>query len=75
MFDVLVAGELYSNEEIFKSLKVSNAGGIRLSLLDRAVRRAVVMTAVQGLHGAGENPYRDSLEAGGVRRVQRFMPS
>jgi hypothetical protein len=64
MFDALVVGQLYSNEEIFKSLKVSNAGGIRLSLQDRAVMRAVVMTAVQGLHGAGENPYRDRLEAG-----------
>ncbi|MGA3095735.1 MAG: restriction endonuclease [Bryobacteraceae bacterium] len=64
MFDALVVGQLYSNEEIFKSLKVSNAGGIRLSLQDRAVMRAVVMTAVQGLHGAGENPYHDRLEAG-----------
>jgi HJR/Mrr/RecB family endonuclease len=64
MFDALVVGQLYSNEEIFKSLKVSNAGGIRLSLQDRAVIRAVVMTSVQGLHGAGENPYHDRLEAG-----------
>ena len=64
MFDALVVGQLYSNEEIFKSLKVSNAGGIRLSLKDKAVMRAVVMTSVQGLHGAGENPYHDRLEAG-----------
>jgi hypothetical protein len=64
MFDVLVVGQLYSNEEIFKSLKVSNAGGIRLSLQDRVVVRVVVMTSVQGLHGAGENPYQDRLEAG-----------
>jgi hypothetical protein len=64
MFDVLVVGQLYSNEEIFRSLKVSNAGGIRLSLQDRAVMRVVVMTSVQGLHGAGENPYQDRLEAG-----------
>lgn len=64
MFDALVAGDLYSNEEIFRSLKVSNAGGIRLSLQDGAVTRAVVMTSVPGLHGAGENPYHDRLEAG-----------
>jgi HJR/Mrr/RecB family endonuclease len=64
MFDSLVVGQLYSNEEIFQSLKVANAGGIRLSLLDRAVKRAVLMTSVQGLHGTGENPYRDRLEAG-----------
>jgi hypothetical protein len=64
MLDSLVVGRLYSNEEIFKSLKVSNAGGIRLSLQDKAVLRAVIMTSVQGLHGTGENPYHDRLEAG-----------
>ncbi len=64
MFDCLVVGQLYSNEEIFQSLKVSNAGGIRLSIQGRAVVRAVVMTSMQGLHGAGENPYHDRLEAG-----------
>jgi hypothetical protein len=64
MIDVLVVGRLYSNEEVFKSLEVSNAGGIRLSLQDKAVLRAVIMTSVQGLHGAGENPYHDRLEAG-----------
>jgi hypothetical protein len=64
MIDVLVVGQLYSNEEIFGSLKVSNAGGIRVSLRDNAVLRAVVMTSVQGVHSAGENPYHDRLEAG-----------
>src|SRR5712671_1715872 len=58
----LVVGQLYSNDEIFKSLKVSNAGGIRLSLRDNIVLRAVIMTSVQDLHGAGENPYHDRLE-------------
>jgi HJR/Mrr/RecB family endonuclease len=62
--DPFVVGELYSNEEIFRSLNVSNAGGIRLSLRDNAVLRAVVMTAVRGVHGAGENPYHDRLESG-----------
>ena len=28
-------GKLYSNEEIFKTLKVANAGGIRLSIQDK----------------------------------------
>jgi len=32
MIEELVVDQLYSNEEIFRSLKVSNAGGIRLSL-------------------------------------------
>ena len=64
MIDALVVGQLYSNEEIFSSLNVSNAGGIRVSLLDNAVRRAVVMTSVRGVHSASENPYHDRLEAG-----------
>src|SRR6202158_2329235 len=64
MMEELIVGQLYSNEDIFKSLKVSNAGGIRLSLQNKAVQRAVIMTSVQGLHGAGENPYHDRMEAG-----------
>ena len=64
MIEALVIGQLYSNEEIFSSLKVSNAGGIRVSLQDNAVLRAVIMTSVQGVHSAAENPYHDRLEAG-----------
>ena len=64
MIEALVLGQLYSNEEIFNSLKVSNAGGIRVSVQNNAVLRAVVMTSVQGFHSAGENPYHDRLEAG-----------
>src|ERR1039457_6700872 len=62
MIEALEVGHLYSNEEIFKSLKVGNVGGIRLSLLDKAVLRAVIMTSVQDFHGTGENPYHDRLE-------------
>jgi HJR/Mrr/RecB family endonuclease len=62
MIEALEVGRLYSNEEIFKSLGVGNAGGIRLSLLDKAILRAVIMTSVQSLHAAGENPYHDRLE-------------
>jgi Restriction endonuclease len=64
MIEALEVGHLYSNEEIFKSLKVGNAGGIRLSLLDKAVLRAVVMTSEQNFYGARENPYHDRLEGG-----------
>jgi hypothetical protein len=64
MIEALVVGDLYSNEEIFRSLRVSNAGGIRLSLQDNAVLRATVMTSVQNFHGSGENPYHDRLESG-----------
>jgi hypothetical protein len=62
MIEALEIGQLYSNEEIFRSLKVSNAGGIRLSLQDKAILRAVIMTSVHSLHGSGENPYHDRLE-------------
>ena len=64
MIEILEVGQLYSNDEIFRSLKVGNAGGIRLSLLDKAVLRAVVMTSEQNFHGARENPYHDRLESG-----------
>ena len=36
MIESLIVGQLYSNDEIFKSLKLSNAGGIRLSLGNKA---------------------------------------
>lgn len=55
-------GQLYSNEDIFKTLNVANAGGIRLSIKEKAVLRAVIMTSVQNFHLTGENPYHDRLE-------------
>jgi len=60
----LVEGELYSNDEIFTTLKVGNAGGIRLSLQDKAVIRVAIMASVQDFNSASENPYHDRLEAG-----------
>jgi hypothetical protein len=64
MIEALEVGRLYSNDEIIRTLKVGNAGGIRLSLLDKAVMRAIIMTSERGLHGARENPYHDRLEGG-----------
>jgi HJR/Mrr/RecB family endonuclease len=61
--DELVVGMLYSNEEIFKSLTVSNAGGIRLHTQGGAVVRAVIMTSVESFHAIDENPYHDRFEA------------
>lgn len=58
----LTVGQLYSNEEVYKSLGVANAGGIRLSIDGKTVRRAVLMTSDQSLHRAWENPYHDRLE-------------
>lgn len=63
MIKEFVVEQLYSNEEIFKTLKVANAGGIRLSIQDKAVMRAAIMTSVQDFHITGENPYHDRLES------------
>lgn len=62
MIKEFIVGQLYSNEEIFKTLKVANAGGIRLSIQEKAVMRAAIMTSVQDFHITGENPYHDRLE-------------
>jgi hypothetical protein len=58
----LAVGTLYSNEEIFKSLTVSNAGGIRLRIQDNAVLRAVILTSLHSFNVIDENPYHDRLE-------------
>jgi HJR/Mrr/RecB family endonuclease len=63
MIDKFEVGGLYSNEEIFKALKVANAGGIRLAIQEKAVMRAAIMTSVQDFHLTGENPYHDRLES------------
>jgi hypothetical protein len=63
MIKEFTVGQLYSNEEIFKTVKVANAGGIRLSIQEKAVMRAVIMTSVQDFHITGENPYHDRLES------------
>jgi HJR/Mrr/RecB family endonuclease len=60
----LVVGQFYSNDAIFRSLKVSNAGGIRPMIRDNSVRRVAVMTSVQDFRAASENPYHDRLESG-----------
>lgn len=64
MIKELIVGQLYSNDDIFTTLKVGNAGGIRLSIRDSVVMRAAIMTSVQEFHAASENPYRDRLEGG-----------
>jgi len=64
MVNELVVGQSYSNEQIITSLHVGNAGGIRLCAPAKEVVRAAIMTAGEGLHGAGEKPYHDRLESG-----------
>jgi len=56
-------GECYSSADIQASLKVGNAGGVRLCLQpDGKVGRLVVMTSVPGVRQAKENPYHDRME-------------
>ena len=62
MLEELSVGRLYSNEEIFRSLALANAGGIRLSIQAGVVVRAVIMTSQESFHRRGENPYHDRLE-------------
>lgn len=58
----LEVGKLYSNEEVFRTLGVANAGGIRLSTENGTVKRAVIMTSDPAFHRNWENPYHDRLE-------------
>jgi hypothetical protein len=56
-------GQLYSNEEIYSSLGVGNAGGIRIksnSLVN--VKRAVLFTSIPTPRQLLENPYKDRIE-------------
>ncbi len=62
VIEELVVGQLYSNEDIFRGLRVSNAGGIRPLIKDGSVKRVAVMSSVQDFHAASENPYHDRLE-------------
>jgi hypothetical protein len=56
-------GKLYSNEEIYRTLQVGNAGGVRSSVSDKGiVRRLVVMTSVPTARQRSENPYYDRIE-------------
>lgn len=60
----LVVGELYSNEEIFKSFNVANAGGLRFRVENGSINHAVLMTSVPLARKAKENPYHDRIENG-----------
>ena len=60
--DTLVVGGLYSNDEIIRALRVSNTGGIRISVNGGHASRGVIMTSLAGVHNTAENPYHDGLE-------------
>ncbi len=54
---------LYSHEEIYRSLGVGNAGGVRFLLnADGTTRRAVLFTSVPDAKLLSENPYYDRIE-------------
>lgn len=55
-------GERYTAEEIRRHLEVGNAGGIRVSLKNRLVRRVVLLTVVPSAKVQHENPYHDRIE-------------
>jgi HJR/Mrr/RecB family endonuclease len=62
MITEFVVDSLYSNEEISKSLKVANAGGVRVSTENGIVSRIVLMTSSSELKNEKENPYHDRIE-------------
>ena len=55
-------GAAYSNEEIFRSLGVGNAGGIRTKSSDGQTTRMVIMTSLPSAKSLAENPYHDRIE-------------
>ena len=58
-----IAGQLYTNEEIYQHLAVGNSGGIRVSLnADKTPRRIVLLTQSHTRQSSSENPYSDRLE-------------
>ncbi|MEX2015785.1 MAG: hypothetical protein WD873_04040 [Candidatus Hydrogenedentales bacterium] len=61
--DSFEIGKLYSNEEIYRSLSVGNAGGVRAKTEKLGkVERLVVMTSVPSARQSRENPYHDRIE-------------
>ncbi len=59
----LQVGQAYSNEEIYRSLGVGNAGGIRIKASPLGhVQRAVLFTSIPTPRQLLENPYKDRIE-------------
>jgi Restriction endonuclease len=56
-------GDHYSNEEIFRSLLIGNAGGIRVKVGHGGrIQRAAVFTSIPTARQLAENPYHDRIE-------------
>lgn len=58
-----IVNELYSHEEVYRSLGVGNAGGVRFLMNeDGTTKRAVLFTSVPVGRIQSENPYHDRIE-------------
>lgn len=63
ILEAFEVGKLYSNEEIYMSLSVGNAGGVRAKTDSSGkIERLVMMTSVPSARQQAENPYHDRLE-------------
>ena len=63
--NIFRVGETYTHEEVYRGLKVGNAGGIRPCIGDDdEIRRLVVMTSEPSARILRENPYHDRIENG-----------
>src|SRR4051794_13572721 len=61
--DVFRVSELYSNDEIYNSLSVGNAGGVRIQKSAAGdVERLVIFTSLPTARQLAENPYHDRTE-------------
>jgi Restriction endonuclease len=64
MIDAFEVGHLYSNQELYSSLGVGNAGGVRSKVnKEGMVERLVVLSSVPEARLRNENPYHDRLES------------
>ena len=58
-----IVDEFYSNECIYKTLGVGNAGGVRICVDEAsAVRRMAIQTSAPSARQLKENPYHDRIE-------------
>lgn len=75
MIEELTIGEFYSNETIFTALKVGNAGGIRLSLLEKSVSRVAIMASVQDTRITSETHITTDLrmESSPIQRQAKLV--
>lgn len=63
MVERFIIGELYSHEEVYRSLGVGNAGGVRFVNDENGLtKRGVLFTSVPSGRILSENPYHDRIE-------------